>query len=267
MDPRSHRRRREAMTAVLVLAALAFSTEEATGAPESPRSLATELARLRSDIEELSGRLESQKSEASSQLQSLARQKAELDAQLRREGVRVAELQRRISNLKAKVATRAEAQEALRPLATSVADTLVAAIGKTLPFQRESRQKEIRGIVDHLATKRITPADAVARLWDRVEDELRLARESGLYSQVILLDGKEHLVEVARVGMVLMYFRTQDGRYGVAERRKEAWTFTLVGTEDKRKQISFLFESFRKQIRTGFFQLPGPMPAALGGRP
>jgi len=242
------------------------TTKRARSAPGGGRSLAVELARMRGEVETLSAKMEAQRSESTSQLQSLGRQKSELDAQLRREAVRVAELERRIAKWKAKIASRTERQEALRPVALQVAATLRHTIGETLPFALKERQQEIDKITDSLAKKLIAPGDAIARLWDRVEDELRLGRESGIFRQVIRIDGKDQLVEIARLGMVLLYFRTQDGRYGVLKKKSAShWAPTMLSTEAHRKQLDHLFESFRKQIRVGLFKLPNGLPPLQGG--
>ncbi|MFB6373638.1 MAG: DUF3450 family protein, partial [Bradymonadaceae bacterium] len=100
-----------------------------------------------------------------------------------------------------------------------------------------------------------------SRLWQFVEDELRLSRENGMYSQVIELGGEEVLADVARVGMVSLYFKTEDGRVGVAERTDEGWRWQTIRKEKQKRRIEKLFESFKKNIRVGYFELPN----GLGG--
>jgi gas vesicle protein len=236
----------------------------APSAGKSAKSLATELARLRSEVEALSGKVETEKADLKARLHSLSRQKAELDAQVRREAVRIAQLQRRIQKWKDKIAARAKAQQKLVPVVDSGVKALKQAIEASMPFKREARKEEIEKLRDRMHKELITPSNAVARLWDRVEDELRLSRESGLYRQVVKLDGKEQLVKVARVGMVLMYFRTKNGRYGMTRRTAGGWRWTQVSAQEQKQRIDRLFEAFKKQIRTGFFELPGGLPTPEG---
>jgi outer membrane murein-binding lipoprotein Lpp len=244
--------------------ALALLAGPRPTAGKTAKSLATELARLRAEVETLSGKVEAEKADLKARLHSLSRQKAELDAQVRREAVRLAQLQRRIQKWKDKIAARAKAQQKLVPVVDAGAKVLEQAIGRSMPFKREARKKEIQKLRDRMHKELATPSDSVARLWDRVEDELRLSRESGLYRQVVQLDGKEQLVEVARVGMVLMYFRSKDGRYGMARRTARGWGWTRVTAEAQTQRIERLFDAFKKQIRTGFFELPGGLPAPQG---
>jgi hypothetical protein len=256
-----------ALLTILPLAAalVAPAKGPAQSTPRRSDALADDLARLRTEVDALSTRLESQGSDGRTRLQALARQRTELDAQLRRETVRVAELRRRLDDWKQKIAARSARREVLKPVVTTGAAALRAAMTQSMPFERESRLRELDQLVDQLTRGLLTPDDAVARLWDRVEDELRLGRENALHSQVIRLQGKEHLVEVVRLGMILMYFRTKDGRYGLAERQGAGWGWRLLHGGAAKQRIDAVFESFRRQMRTGFFTLPGGLPASTGG--
>ena len=106
----------------------------------------------------------------------------------------------------------------------------------------------------------MSPQKASSRLWAFVEDELRLTRENGLYRQTITLASDELLVDVARVGMVAMYFKTDDGRYGRTVNNGGAWSYELVQDKESQKQIEGLFDAFKKNIRVGFFELPNALP-------
>jgi hypothetical protein len=232
------------------------------------RTLATELARLRGEVETLSAKVEAKKTEIKSRVRSLARQKAELEMLVRREYVRIGQLKKRIEEHKAKVAAKAEEQKKLKPIIEKALETLRATIQGGLPFKRLARKKELKRISERLRQNMLTPSAAVAELWARVEDELRLAKENGLYSQIINLNGSEQLVDVARVGMVLLYFRTRKGKYGMAAKRDGRWTFRLLKGRRNWSPAARLFDSFKKQIRTGFFTLPNGLPGTVkGGKP
>jgi outer membrane murein-binding lipoprotein Lpp len=224
------------------------------------RSLATELARLRGEVERLSNKVEIEKNEIKSRVQSLARQKSELEMLVRREKVRIGQLHKRLAKRKKWIQARAQRQKRVEPLVAQVAVLLKKVIQAGLPFKRKDRAATVNRIVDTMKRKLITPVEAIARLWDRVEDELRLARENGLYSQVIPFGHKEQLVDVARLGMVLMYFRTRDGRFGVVRRVGGKWRFQLIGNRRQWKAVARLFDGLKKQIRTGFYRLPNALP-------
>jgi hypothetical protein len=72
-----------------------------------------------------------------------------------------------------------------------------------------------------------------------------------------VLDGEEQLVEVVRLGMALLYFKTWDDRYGYAVPVSTGWEFR-VASKREQQQIAVLYNSFRKNLREGFFYLPNP---------
>jgi hypothetical protein len=96
------------------------------------------------------------------------------------------------------------------------------------------------------------------RLWSFIADEMRLAEETGLYRQSVTIDGSEKLVDVARLGMMHLYFRTDDGRAGYAVRQDGNWQYRYADGGDK-DRINNLLSSLRKQVRTGYFELPNPV--------
>jgi len=59
-----------------------------------------------------------------------------------------------------------------------------------------------------------------------------------------------------------LFFRTSDGRVGAAYRDGAEWTYRTIGDEQETKLVHTLFESFKKQIRVGYFELPAVVGAA-----
>jgi hypothetical protein len=58
----------------------------------------------------------------------------------------------------------------------------------------------------------------------------------------------------------MLFFRTSAGRYGFAEHgRSGDWEFRLIDNPRDQSRVGQLFESFAKQIRTGWFELPNPL--------
>jgi len=76
------------------------------------------------------------------------------------------------------------------------------------------------------------------------------------YANGELLGGVELLAEVARVGLVALYFRAPDGRVGFAIREGDGWTWQTVDGRADADRIEGLFETLGKGIRTGAFDLP-----------
>jgi hypothetical protein len=272
--------RTAALLAPAFLSAVAIAAAGGAGAAAAPRgrtdraddsTLAADLARLRGETEQLAAALETEKEEARMALRGLLAQKTELELELRREEVRLAQLRERAAERRERAAADVAARDALRPAVAAAVGELAAVVRAGLPFHPTERAAQLEQLGAHLEDGLLTPHQAVARLWDRVEDELRLTRESGLYRQVVPVDcppGRtcpeaEALVDVVRVGMVGLLFRAPDGRLGRADRTADGWGFPVFRDEADRARTAALFDAFGKQVRTGFFELPAAtLPAA-----
>jgi regulator of replication initiation timing len=222
--------------------------------------LAHRLARLRGEVEQLSAELARKDNQLRDHLRSLARQKADLKLELQKEQVRLQKTQLAISQKKKLIATEQAEDEAVKPLYRAAIEDVRGYVAQSLPFRKSERLAELDKIDDQLKTGLLTPPRALSRLWTFIEDEFRLTRESGMYRQPIQLDGAEVLADVVRVGMVMLFFKTNDGVVGYAARAGNGWEYrSITSTEDSRLVNDF-FESHKKQIRVGFFELPNALP-------
>ncbi|MCA9513851.1 MAG: hypothetical protein KC635_02810, partial [Myxococcales bacterium] len=78
-------------------------------------------------------------------------------------------------------------------------------------------------------------------------------------------DGGERLVDVVKIGMVMIYFRADERTFGRAVPDAKApgrWTWRAATDEREARQIAALFETFDKRLRTGFFTLPSALEGA-----
>ena len=228
--------------------------------------LAKALAEIRQEVESLSSEVESKRDDLRNQLRSLASQKQELELEREREEMRLRQLRATKAKRVEEMVDDSSRDELLEPVVMRSADIIERHIGAGLPFKTDERLEEIRKIKRKRKEGLLKSADAVARLWDRVEDELRLAQENGIYRQVITVGNEEMLVDVARVGMVMIFYRTKDGQVGKAEQTDGVWKWTPLYDPEDRKRVYVLFDSFKKQIRTGFFVLPRALPEKGGDR-
>lgn len=219
-------------------------------------ALAEELVRIRGEVESLNAELNRKQDQHRNEMSSLAAQKGELEATLRREKLRVDQLEEELASNRVRAEQAGIAGESLIPVAQEAIDALRRHIETSLPFKPKERIAALNEIQTQLETGALAPSRAVNRLWSFYEDELRLTRENGLYSQVIELDDEQVLADVARLGTVAMYFQTRDGEYGQAHRSGEDWRFVRLDDRAAIQRIDKLFESLKKQIRTGYFELP-----------
>jgi hypothetical protein len=156
------------------------------------------------------------------------------------------------------VAENATRGATLGPAVLAAAETLRRYVETGLPYHRADRLSELERLLAQLAAGDLSAEAATARLWAFGEDELRLARESGLDRQVVSIGGSEVLADVARLGMAGMYCRTDAGLAGVARRASGTWTWVALTERDDIRAVESLFEKFKHGVRSGDFLLPAP---------
>lgn len=226
------------------------------GAQDAVDILAEQLVRLRGEVEALNSELAELQQARRVEMSSLTAQKGDLEATLRREELRVRQLQQALDANQAQAEEAGVADRILKPVALDAADQLREVVATTLPFKQTERLEALSELRNEIESGAVAPSRAINRLWRLYEDELRLTRDNGLYSQVIMLDGQSVLADVAKLGAVALYFRTRDGRYGLARRQGREWRFVVLESGRERNQVEALFDSLKKQIRTGYFELP-----------
>lgn len=221
-------------------------------------NLAEELIQLRGEVEELHSQLEVKKEQHRNRMASLARQEGELQSSINRQQRSIAELEQSLQENRERAREAGIAADELKPVVSEAIDQAHGMVDGSLPFKPAERRQALDDIHSQLNSGVLTPHKAVNRLWSFYEDELGLTNENGIYRQSIELDGKEQLAEVARIGTVMMYFRTSDGVYGETFPTDQGWAYRVLSDADKVKQVKGVFAALQKQIRAGFFQLPNP---------
>jgi hypothetical protein len=249
-----------------VIATLAFATA-APALADSVDDFAKRLSSLRGEVESLSAELSSLTADGRDELRSLARQKADLELELKKEEIRVSKLQAAVSQKRAAIADDKGRDAELAPLFERNVKQVRQHVVSSLPFRPEERLKELDKLEEQLRTGLLSPPRALSRLWTFMEDEFRLTRENGLYQQTITVEGQEHLADVIRIGSVALFFKTNDGAVGYATAGASGYQFNVESDPDSKKQILALFESFRKQIRAGYFELPNAISKAKEATP
>jgi len=224
--------------------------------PARLRQWAEQLAELRAEVEGLASELALMKDDPRSRMRSLQAERGDLESRVRREELRIEQLRQEAARVREATEIDAATTEALAPVLLESLDRVSAQIDAGLPFRTSDRKQEVERLRSQLEGGLLPPGKVASRLWQLVEDELRLSRESGLYKQVLPLAGDEVLAEVARIGMVGMYFRTEDGRLGVARAGPAGWTYDVLDGPDDRRLVAELFDALKKQIRVGYFELP-----------
>jgi hypothetical protein len=254
--------RRPLLFGIIIASATFVAATPALG--DSVTDLAKRLSALRGEVEALSAELAQKEADMRDELRSLARQKAELDLEVKKEQTRLQKTQVTIQEKKKAIEAEKQASQTLVPVFDKALGQVRAYVDRSLPFRLSERQSELTKIEDQYKAGLLTADRALARLWGFVEDELRLTRETGMYRQTITLDGQDQLADVVRVGTVMLYFKTGDGTVGHAKKRGEQWEFVLVEDPPQKRQIEGLFDSMKKQIRSGYFEVPNALPPGGG---
>ena len=180
----------------------------------------------------------------------------DLKAHIDRKQLQIKQAQAEVVELQEKIKTMGLDSEQMMPEVMTMAAAIKQGIETGIPFKYQERASVIDDITRDLEGRKITSQHAINRLWAFLEDEMRLARENAIYSQTIELEGEQVLVDVAKLGTVLMYFKTRDDRYGHAVQQQGQWQFKLFEQEAEQQAVAQLFDALKKQIRQGYFELP-----------
>lgn len=248
-----------------LLLALALPTRALAEEPDYT-ALAADLADLRAMVERTETALTARRTHAEAALHALAEQQSELQVLIQREQLRLDGAREQILELQAAASDRGEEVQALAPIVVRHAEALMDEARRAVPFRLEDRIAELEAVRDGVASGAMDPRAGASRLWRHVEDELKLCEETGLARQAVPLEGGAVLAQVAHLGLVALFFRTDDGRYGRASQKDGGWRYQVAGGEDARA-LAELFDALDKGVRSGAFQLPldPPGPLDLGG--
>lgn len=238
--------------------ALLFSASAAMGS--SLENLAKSLAKIRGEVETLQTQLDLEKEKHGSRMSALNSQLADLSVEERRQKLSIEKLQHSIDKMTESAKKTEQSGETLKPVLLAVLAEYKRHIQTGFPFKMEDRIKAINNLETNITNQLIDPNKAVNQAWSLIEDEIRLGKENGIYQQTILLDGESVLVDIAKLGTVFLFFQTRDNRGGMARRSAESgWKFETVDNAGDLERIRNLFDSLKKQIRQGYFELPNPL--------
>lgn len=232
----------------LILSSVLFAGNDDT--------MAKELMKLRAEVEQLNTKIQDVRESTKATMRSLIMEKNDLEANIAREDLKIKQLEQEVAKLKKHIIEASKNSEGIKPIVLEAVNKLEKQIKSELPFKTEDRVQDVARIREEMQNGIITPQKALAQIWNSYADEIRLTKENGIFKQTIKLDNEEKLAEIARLGMVMLYFRTPDDRVGFADQDANGWYYKEIVSKEKKELIINLFDSMHKQIRTGFFTLP-----------
>ncbi|MDZ4728759.1 MAG: DUF3450 family protein [Xanthomonadales bacterium] len=246
------------LTGIVILPSLSW-------ADEASENLASRLVQMRGQVDELQSELSLSRDEHKNRMAFLTAQLTELEAGRDREALRLQQLETELEKMRVDVAAAGDSSTTLEPILMEEIAALRQQVSRGFPFKVGERLAELDEIESQLSGGVLPAQRAFNRLWAFVEDEMRISRENAIYSQSISLDGSNVLVDIAKLGNAMMYFRTRDLKYGRAVETSQGWRFELFTTTADQERTARLFDALRKQIRQGYFELPNALPMAAAG--
>jgi len=221
-------------------------------------NLSEKLIQLRGEVEQLNNEIHFMKQEHKQEMNFLWTQKNEVKSDIERNKKLVDRLQTDLQKKVVENQEKGQTSDSLMPeFKSSVAD-INNYLDNAIPFKKADRQAALAEINDQVVQNLITVQRGFNKLWAFLEDELRLTKETGLYQQSIQIEGKDRkqLVDIVRVGMMKMYFRTSDKEVGQLAGAPGEWQYKMIQNPESAKETQALFDALQKQIRTGLFSLP-----------
>ncbi|MCX7738601.1 MAG: DUF3450 domain-containing protein [Hydrogenothermaceae bacterium] len=244
---------------ILALAMLTFF--DLSFAQSSEENLVKEIVSLRSEIEQLNSQIDEIKARIRAESRNAQMRKSELALSYDRESLRVREFKSELDKKKRQLAEKSSKNTDLIPVVLEGIGILEKYVNSSLPFKKQDRLSQLSQLRKEVQEGNILPEKALNQLWAIYEDEIRATKESGIYKDTVYIDNKPYLADVLRVGMVGLLFRTGDRKYGFL--KAPEYKIHLLSSGKDQKMIDNMFDSFKKQIRTGYFVVPNFLPGEV----
>ncbi len=223
-------------------------------------NLARSLAKIRGEVETLQTQLDMEKEKHSSRMTALNSQLADLSVEERRQKLSIEKLQNSLEKLTESTQKAEQSGDKLKPVLLTILSDYKHYIQVGFPFKKNDRLKAVTSLENSINNQLIDPNKAINQAWALIEDEIRLSKENGIYQQTIELNGEDLLVDIAKLGTVFLFFQTRDNRSGMAKRLVDGgWKFEMTDSASEVERIKILFDSLKKQIRQGYFEIPNPL--------
>jgi len=222
-------------------------------------NMAKSLMKLRAQVEQLDSQIDDAKNSYKASMKSLTMQKSELEAMVSRDELKIKQINKELNSVKAKITEASKNSKGLDPIVNEAIDSLIAMIKTSIPFKTNDRIAAVQKVKEQLASSLITPQKALSYVYNSYADEIRMTKENAIFKQTINLGGENKLVEVARVGTAMMFFKTPNDAVGYVIKDGSEWSYKEELNKEKQDQILNIFDAFKKQIRTGYFTLPNAL--------
>ena len=220
------------------------------------QNLATSIMELRADVERLDSAIVEEKESYRSSIRSLMRQKDDLAANAARQELQIKQTRQELDKVRKEITEASKNSDGLKPIILDALERLSNNIEDAIPFKTKERLADVAKIKEQLQTDLVTPQKALALTWNSYTDAMRMTKENGIFKQTVQIMGEDRLAEIARIGTMMLYFKTPDNTVGYVTKQNGTYSYQTADTKEQQEQILALFDAFKKQIRTGYFTLP-----------
>jgi len=245
---------------IFLIFSMAYNAVFAETELQTLENISGELVNIRQQIETLHNEISFKKDSYKDKMRSYSSQKSDLNVRISRAELNIKDLQRELKKLTDINKDKNRDQKKILPILKVAIEQLRNTISTSLPFKLDQRLQALKDIEQRLDTNVISPNKAANQLWAFVEDELMLGKSSGIYNDTINIDGADKLVKVLRIGKIALFYKTQEGKYGVTKKQGSSWQQQKIDNSQNTAQLQFLFDSFSKNIRNGQFAIPNFLP-------
>lgn len=218
--------------------------------------LVNKIMSLREEVQLISDEITSLNDELRTKAQSLAIEKGEV---LAKKNLLLEEQKILNKTLKEKMEISGKGPEEILGLGSMVKESLeelLVYIKNAVPFKLEEREKSVKDLLSKYEEGGLEQEKFLEKYWSLLQDELRLSSDVELQQQMIEIHGKKKFVEVVRVGMTSLFFRSLDGEIGHAVNEDNKWVFKSFDSSRNKNEVLKLFNAKKKLIEGEVFKLP-----------
>ncbi len=223
-------------------------------------NISQELVKIRQEIELLHSNISFEKDKYRDQMRSFSSQKSDLEVRISRSELNIKDLQRELKKLTDQNREKNRSQTDVVPIIHESVDALRKVISESLPFKLNERINALNEIQQRMDSAVITPNKAANQLWAYIEDEFMLGKSSGIYNDMVTIDGSQRLVKVLRIGKIAMFYKASDDHYGVMKMKMGKWKQEILDDKADTARLNKLFDSYNKNIQNGQFVVPNILP-------
>lgn len=218
--------------------------------------LSQQLIPLRSQMEKEAQELESTKQFFDQQIQALQAQVLELNQNLSRERLKSKVLSEKTNRLSSFTSTGPMGTIEDQKFVSRWMNDLKSWVDQSMPFQKQQRLSKLEELKMRLEKKE--PLEPLVwDLWNFTSQELKNTKGFSNEVTEINLDGESVTVEIARLGMMHLYFKTTDQKVGYSLKSKQGWIYQTAQSDSELSAIEQVMKASRAKSFKSVFELPG----------